>query len=57
MAMVILTPDNKNKKPKKDYIDLSLDHKKQKKGRKVYKTAFFISFIINIIGLFYIVYK
>lgn len=55
--MVILTPDNKNKKPKKDYIDLSLDHKKQKKGRKVYKTAFFISFIINIIGLFYIVYK
>ena len=54
MAVIILKPDPKDKKHKKDYIDLSVAYRKYKKMHKSYKTAFLLSFFVNIITISYI---
>lgn len=56
MAVVIFKPDPKDKKPKKDYVDLSVAHQKHKKLHNVYKTTSIILGIINIILFSYIVF-
>ncbi len=57
MAVVIFNPNPKNKKPKKEFIDLSVAHRNHKKMHKSYKVAFFVLLLSNITTLLYIYFK
>ena len=48
MAIVIFKSKNSTIKPKKEYIDLSIEHKKAKKSSQLFKIAFGLSFVLNI---------
>lgn len=48
MAVVVAKSKNEKSKPKKEFIDLSLEHKHYKQERRVYRVLFFVSLIVNI---------
>lgn len=56
MAVIILKPDPKDKKPKKEYIDLSVAHRNHKKMHNSYKKAFLILTLVNLLLFFYIIF-
>lgn len=49
MAVVVFKSKDENFKPKKEYIDLSVEHKKIKETSKTLKILFFPSLVLNII--------
>jgi len=54
MAVIVAKAKNDKSKPKKEFIDLSLEHKHYKQSQKIYKILFFSSLIVNISLLLYI---
>lgn len=52
---IIVFKDKDDKKPKKEYIDLSVEHRKHKKMHGSYKKAFIISGILNILLSLYVI--
>lgn len=54
MAVIVAKSKNEKFKPKKEFIDLSLEHKHYKNSQKAYKLLFFISLIVNISLFLYI---
>ena len=56
MAVIILKPNPKDKKPKKEYIDLSVQHRHYKKMHGSYKKAFIVSLVVNLLLFLYIIF-
>lgn len=54
MAVIVAKSKNDKSKPKKEFIDLSLEHKHFKETQKIYKILFFCSLIVNISLLLYV---
>jgi hypothetical protein len=48
MAIIIFKSKQSPSKPKKEHIDLSLEHKKAKKSSQFFKIAFSLSIILNV---------
>jgi hypothetical protein len=55
MAVVIFKSKQSEKKSKKEYIDLSIQHQNLKKNQTKYKQGFIISVVINVILILYII--
>lgn len=55
MAVVIFKSKTSEKKQKKEYIDLSIQHQRLKKNQTKYKQGFIVSVAINIILFLYII--
>ena len=55
MAVVIFKKPT-DKKPKKEYIDLSVQHRRYKKMHGSYKKAFFVSLAVNLLLFLYIIF-
>ena len=52
---VIIFKDKDDKKAKKEYIDLSVEHKRHKKMHSSYKKAFILSSVFNLVFILYII--
>lgn len=56
MAVIIFKPDPSNKKPKKEYIDLSIAHRKHRKMHDSYKKIALILGAVNLLLFSYIIF-
>lgn len=56
MAVIIVKQNPKENKPKKEFIDLSVAHRRHKKMHGSYKKAFFILSTFNLLLFLYIIF-
>lgn len=54
MAIIIFKSKDSPTKSKKEYIDLSVEHKKAKKSSQFFKIAFILSAILNVFLFYYL---
>jgi len=56
MAVIIFKPDPSKKKPKKEYIDLSIAHQRHKKLHDSYKKIALGLLVVNLFLFLYIIF-